>query len=222
MNNSGESPISTIVLVHGLYQSSFIMKVLGRRLEKEGYTIIYFDYPTLRHDLSQNCRSFESFLKKISEPFAIISHSLGGLVTLNTLKAYMPQTLKKVIAITPPFHGSQIVRYLSSHHFGLLIGKSQSALQPGRQTLTWPFTIPLGVIAGTRALGPTSLLLEKLTNTIPEKKYPNDGTVYLKETQIEGITDFTTLDRSHTAILFDHRLPVLCDLFLKFNHFTPR
>ena len=32
-----------IILVHGLYQTSFVMKVLGNRLASRGYRVHYFN-----------------------------------------------------------------------------------------------------------------------------------------------------------------------------------
>ncbi len=211
---------TNIVLIHGLYQNSFIMKPLGKRLKKIGYQIHYFDYPTLKQSLADNITSLTTYLQQFTEPFTIIGHSLGCVLTRYTLKQASFPKLTAVIAITPPFHGSRIVQYLSDHHSGFLIGKSETALMPNQQqSQHWDSPTPLGIIAGTQNKGPSSLLLEDLTNTIEKNSLLSDGTVYLDETKIAGFTDFITLHKSHTMILFDEQLPLLCDHFIRHHNF---
>ena len=210
--------IKHIILIHGLYQNTLIMRVLGHRLEKLGYQIHYFKYPTLTTSFAKNVSSFCHYLENFSSPFAVIGHSLGSLIILKSLEKSIPQQLKRVIAITPPFHGSRIVQYLTEHNASFLIGKAQNILMPNYDR-HWKFPIPLGIIAGTYNQGPTSLLLESMTDTIDKDSLTGDGTVYLDETKLTGYTDFTTLDRSHSMILFDPKTAILCDRFIKKSHF---
>lgn len=210
--------IKDVILIHGLYQNTLIMRVLGYRLEKLGYQVHYFKYPTLITSFEKNVDSFCHYLENFSSPFAIIGHSLGSLIILKSLEKSIPQQLKRVIAITPPFHGSRVVQYLTEHNASFLIGKAQNILMPNYDR-HWKFPIPLGIIAGTYNQGPTSLLLESMTDTIDKDSLTGDGTVYLDETKLTGYTDFTTLDRSHSMILFDPKIAILCDRFIKKSHF---
>lgn len=207
-----------IVLIHGLYQNTMIMRVLGCRLEKLGYQVHYFKYPTLTSTFEKNISSFCQYLKKFRSPFAIIGHSLGSLIILKSLEKSIPEHLKSVIAITPPFYGSRIVQYLTEHHASFLVGKSQKILMPNLDR-QWQFSIPLGIIAGTYNQGPTSLLLESITDTIEKNSLTGDGTVYLDETKLEGYQDFVTLNRSHSMILFDPKIASLCDSFIQNSYF---
>ncbi|HIW06008.1 MAG TPA: alpha/beta hydrolase [Candidatus Ignatzschineria merdigallinarum] len=219
MTLSTTAPCTDVILIHGLYQNSLVMKILGKRLKKMGYQVHYFDYPTLKKALSNNVDLLTIYLEQFSEPFSIIAHSLGCILTLHALKKTTFPQLQSVIAITPPFHGSRIVKYLSDHYGSFLIGKSEEALTPNDNQL-WDIPLPLGVIAGTQNYGPTSLLLEKLTNTVEKNSLLSDGTVYLDETEIIGSTDTTTLHKSHTMILFDPQLPILCDHFIHHHRFN--
>lgn len=206
--------IKDVILIHGLYQNTLIMKVLGYRLAKLGYQVHYFKYPTLITSFEKNVDSFCHYLVKFSSSFAIIGHSLGSLIILKALEKSVPQQLKRVITITPPFYGARIVQYLTDHNAAFLIGKSQNILLPNYNR-QWKFPIPLGIIAGTHNQGPTSLLLESITDTIDKDSLIGDGTVYLDETKLEGYSDFITLNRSHSMILFDPRTASLCDHFIK-------
>lgn len=219
MSKINQARCKDIVIIHGLYQNSLVMKLLGKRLQALGYNIHYFDYPTLQQDLTHNVSSLKTYLAKIKQPFAIIGHSLGCILTLNTLTEKSFPLLQSVIAITPPFLGSRIVKYLAEHQSGFLVGKAQNALIPKEDSLSWDFTIPLGIIAGTQNSGPTSLLLENLTNTIKKDSLISDGTVYLDETRIKGYTDLITLPKSHTMILFDPTLPQICHHFISHHYF---
>ncbi|GHA01576.1 hypothetical protein DC083_03675 [Ignatzschineria ureiclastica] len=212
--------LQDLILIHGLYQNSWVMRILGKRLNQLGYRVYYFDYPTLRADMNDNIELFHQYLQTFTKPYAIITHSLGGLITYQLAHQYQPTLLQKVIAITPPFQGSDIAQYLVDHHADYLLGKAKTALLKRNNKLKWELsTIPLGVIAGTQNIGPSHLLLEQIVRSHSHDE-PSDGTVYLKETQIEGMTDFITINRSHTMILFDNRIPLLCDHFLRYNSFS--
>lgn len=208
-----------IILIHGLYQNSLVVRVLGKRLKKLGYSVYYFDYPTLKKPLSDNVQSLSEYLQSFQEPFSIVAHSLGCLLTYHYLNLQTPSSLQSVIAITPPFQGSRIVQFLQNHQSGFLVGKAKDSLLPLPSHIQWDFPTPLGIIAGTQSTGPSTLLLEKLTNYIESDSLISDGTVYLDETQISGMTAHTTLDKSHTMILFDPELPKLCDHFIKYHCF---
>ena len=218
MTKQKTEDINDIILIHGLYQNTLIMRVLGHRLKKLGYRVHYFKYPTLITTFEENISSFSLFLKKFHSPFAIIGHSLGSLIILKALEKWEPEQLKRVIAIAPPFHGSRIVQYLAAHNASFLLGKSQKALMPNFNRY-WKFSIPLGIIAGTSNQGLTALLLESITGTIDKNALIGDGTVYLDETKLQGYTDFITLNRSHSMILFDSQTPLLCDLFIRKSYF---
>lgn len=211
--------IRDIVLIHGLYQNRFILKILGSRLEKLGYQVHYFDYPTLKAPIEKNVLALSNYLQNIESPFSIVAHSLGCLLTFHYLKTQPKNPPQSVIAVTPPFQGSRIVEYLQKHQSGFLVGKAKDSLLPLPTHIQWNFPIPLGVIAGTQSSGPSTLLLETLTQHIQKDSLISDGTVYLDETIISGMSDHTTLEKSHTMILFDSELPKLCDHFIKHHSF---
>lgn len=215
-----QTALQDLILIHGLYQNSWVMRILGRRLNQLGYQVHYFNYPTLRADMNDNIELFHQYLQTFTRSYAIIAHSLGGLITYQVAHQYQPIQLQKVITITPPFQGSDIAQYLVDHHADYLLGKAKTALLKRDDKLKWELsTIPLGVIAGTQNIGPSHLLLEQIVKSHSNDEL-SDGTVYLKETQIAGMTDFTTINRSHTMVLFDSRTPILCDHFLRHNAFN--
>lgn len=232
--NTHLNPSHSLVLIHGLYQSPIVMKVLGNRLKTLGYEVLYFKYPTIQREFSENVADFAHFLQKVKTPYTIIGHSLGCLITKEALDTTVaisnkidsenqPSIPSSVIAITPPFKGSRIVGYLNDHHADFLVGKAVHALMPNPHSIHWEHpNIPLGVIAGTDHKGPSSLLLEKLTNTLQDDSILGDGTVYLDETEIDGKSDFYTLHQSHTKILFDPSLPDICDYFIKHGKFPKK
>lgn len=77
-----------------------------------------------------------------------------------------------------------------------------------------PVTFPLGVITGNRSLNP--LFSAWLAG-------PNDGKVSVTRSQVEGMTDFLVVPRSHTYIMRSSQVISQVARFLQrgnFNH-TP-
>ncbi len=76
---------------------------------------------------------------------------------------------------------------------------------------TWPFAAQLGIIAGTRPRGLGSLLAPF--------NGPNDGTVAVAETYLEGATDRCEMPVSHTAIVWSPQVAEQVAFFLEHGRF---
>ena len=74
----------------------------------------------------------------------------------------------------------------------MLLGRSVQALAGG--VPPWDGHREVGIIAGSLSVG-----LGMLTTGVPR---PNDGTVAVAETLLEGATDFIELPVTHTGMLF--------------------
>lgn len=69
------------ILLHGLYTRSWIMKTLGRRLAKQGFRPIYFNYASTRANPRDHGRILADFIRREQLlPCHFVTHSLGGLV----------------------------------------------------------------------------------------------------------------------------------------------
>ena len=71
---------------------------------------------------------------------------------------------------------------------------------------------PLGVIAGTRALG-----LGRTLGALPGE---NDGVVRVEETTVEGMTDRVLLPQGHSMLAVSARVSGLVERFLRAGSFA--
>ena len=153
-------------------------------------------------------------------PVHLLGHSLGGLVIQRTFDmGLLPANhfggdQCRVIFMGTPARGSQSARALA--RFGptrQLMGQIGGSFLHQGGAPRWAFPAQLGIIAGTsprglgRLLGPFS--------------GPNDGTVAVAETRLEGATDYCELPVSHTALTVSATVARQIAAFLehgRFNH----
>ena len=116
--------------------------------------------------------------------------------------------------LAPPNHGSPLGDVVAgSAVLRFLLGSTASRL--GTDPASMPNALPpadfeLGVIAGTAGLSPFGALLIA---------GENDGTVAVASTQLEGMTDFITVDAGHTFIMRSDEVATQTVQFLKSGHF---
>lgn len=211
----------TIILIHGILQNSLFMLPLAHRLRKQGFTVYQFNYPSTLKSLDDNSKKLYSFITKknlTQTSLVLVGHSLGALLIHKTLKNYQLLNIHSVIAITPPFQGANIVINLEKKYLAFILGKALNNLKP--QSYKWPYTTPLGIIAGTKSKGPVKFFL-------PSKKRKekiNDGVLYIEETypktySSQGYLDFLSLNSPHTGILWHKKLPKYCANFISHQRF---
>ncbi len=124
----------------------------------------------------------------------VLAHSLGGLVTLETLAKERDLPPGRAVLLGSPVQGSRAARAFASWPLGPQILGSLAVRQltraPGRR---WELPREIGVIAGARSAG-----LGRLLANLPQ---PNDGTVSLDETHLPGAAAELVLDVSHIGML---------------------
>ena len=78
-----------ILLVHGLGRTIFSMKGLGHYLERQGHTVHYFGYAAFAQSYEQIVvrlrHQLQSMVSHSPTPYAIVAHSLGGLLSRSAL-----------------------------------------------------------------------------------------------------------------------------------------
>lgn len=202
----------TLIFIHGIYQNSLILSSLANRMKHKGYHTLHFEYPSVSHNPHENAEQFAHFIryqKNLADHLSIIAHSLGSIVTQTALEKYPDLPIEKTIAICPPFQGARIVGFLKKYHLDFLVGRAKQALTP--QKNHWHSKKPLGIIAGNRRFGVSSLLVNNFE--------PNDGTVYLHETIIPGMKDHIILPYSHNDIVLSAETAAQCHHFLTHSRF---
>lgn len=200
-----------VVIVHGLYMSPVVMKLIERRFRALGYKTYNFGYRTRQYS-KLTLKRLHSFCSKITEDHVLfLGHSLGGLVICDYFLQYKPQFKStKIVTLGTPFHGSQIVHTLANTHLAKwLFGRknTQKILHDG---LTCDLKeLPVGVITGTLNVGVG--LFFGIEN--------GDGTVSHTEAYLPWATAQTTIHTNHTGLLYSHHAVRLADKFFTHNHF---
>jgi pimeloyl-ACP methyl ester carboxylesterase len=188
------------------------MSLLRRRLQADGYRVYSFFYRTVGRDLPGNAAELNSYLESQveGETVHLVAHSLGGLVVRCLLHDFPEQRPGRVVTLGTPHQGSYVARRASRS--GLLrsmLGMSLPALLG--EVPPWQGGRDMGSLAGSLSMG-----LGRLFRGIPR---PNDGTVAVAETRLEGISDHLILHTSHFGLLFSSHATHQLDHFLRNGHF---
>ena len=187
-----------MVLVHGIWMKGFEWLPLARRLRRAGYEVDIFRYPSLTCAPAENAVRLERFIAEDGGARVhLVAHSLGGILVLHLLARYPDLPQGRVVLIGAPVAGSEVARRLHAFAPGRwLLGRSiDDGLLGGAPG--WGGGRDLGVIAGDLPVGAGW--------TVGGLPSPNDGTVAVDETRIDGMTDFRVFHASHLGLLFDDR-----------------
>lgn len=184
----------TVVLVHGIWMLGVEMKLLARRLRQAGYTVRQFRYPSVRGHVEPNVEALRRYVEESEgDRVHFVAHSLGGLLTHELFSRYPQQRPGQIVALGTPFNGSWTAQRIE--RLGLRRPILGNTLLPllARGKPRWNGESPLAVIAGTYPLGVGQVL-----GRMPG---PNDGTVTLEETFLEGATLHTSAPVNHFGLL---------------------
>lgn len=211
------TPADRLIFVHGLWMTGAESRWLRRRLEAAfGFETETFGYRTVSEPLPEVLdRLAELVSRTPSRTVHVIGHSLGGVVGYRLFERHRDLPRGRAVFLGSPLCGSQAARGLE--RFGLgrrMIGAlaiAELLQQPERR---WSVDRELGLIAGTRPVG-----LGRLFAGFSE---PNDGTVAVRETRLEGATDHLTLPVSHLGMLLSARVAEECGRFLRDGRFSLR
>ena len=187
---------AAIVVVHGLWMNGLAMQLLRRRLDGHGFATHVFRYPSVAHDLSTNAVRLADFVAALpGDTVHFLGHSLGGVLIGAMLERTEHQRAGRVVCLGSPFGGSQIgARVARWGSFGArFVGKSIGELNARGGFREWRAPHELGVIAGDRPYG-----FGRLLGGFDE---PNDGTVAIAETRVQGAADHIVLPVTHFSML---------------------
>ncbi len=198
-----------VVLVHGLARTSRSMSRLAQALERAGYAVFNWDYPSREFGVLPLIAALDGYVREaaaLSRRVDFVTHSMGGLLARGVLSQGTLPRAGRLVMLAPPNHGARVASTASAYAWARgFYGQALDELRPDRATtLAERIGRPnceFGVIAGTRGfhpLHPTSYL-----TSLHRSTGSHDGTVGLDETQLAGMTDFVTVTANHTFIM-DH------------------
>lgn len=214
---------ATVILVHGLWMPAAVFILHSHWLQRRGYRVLRFGYPSMRATLSQNAQRLHRFIAASgAADIHLVGHSLGGLVILEMLAQRPDPRLRRAVLLGTPCVDSHSARRLRGLGMSALLGRSlgewlsrASSIDASScfcgTTAAPRSAVEIGVLAGTRSVG--------LGRVIPGLPRPNDGVVAVAETRLPGAADFITLPVAHAEMLASRRCVAQSASFLETGRF---
>ena len=201
-----------VILVHGIWTNGLDMILLRKRLHTAGFITRQFSYQSVHSTPLENAMALQTFANTMpGQTIHYVCHSLGGLVIRHLFNEYPDQPPGHVVTLGTPHNPSSAAKQLARFLPGRLIF-GQSLVQGLLGNVPpWCNSHPLGVIAGKLRLGAGML--------IPGIPKPNDGTVAVAETQLQGMTDHIILPVSHSGTLISSKVAMQTAYFLRHGEF---
>lgn len=211
--------ISRVICIHGFWSHGAGMVLIKRYLEKEyGFDVELYSYPSVTETLDRNAERLEQhILDNNLEDSHIVAHSLGGVVSLRMLARGNVKIGGRLACLGSPLSGSRAARFLADRGDWIapILGKSLPAGTLDSVANDWAQDVcrqyDVGVLAGSIPLG-----IGKLTGAFDE---PNDGTVAVSETRLDGAKDHIILPVSHMGMLISSRAADQAAAFIRRGEF---
>ncbi len=218
------APRPLVVLLHGLARRHTSMTRMAAHLRRAGWDTWARSYPSRRQPIDALAAQITEWLVRTASgrPLFAVTHSMGGIV----LRHLTDERLRwqRIVMLAPPNRGSSLATGLVDDRlFGPLFGwfygpAGRSLATPAP---TWPAPpAPFAVIAGTRRLAltnPTSWAMHRRF----ARGEPNDGTVAVAETRLDGMSAFAEVDATHSWIMNDARVQQMTERFLRRGTLSP-
>jgi triacylglycerol lipase len=190
-----------VVLLHGLARSSDSMARMASALEQVGYRVCNVSYPSRKHSIEVLAADFiapavRACLSSETDTVHFVTHSLGGVVVRQLAKSETELKIGRVVMLSPPNRGSEVVDRLGELSLFRLIN-GPAGLQLGTRQESLPRALgsasfEVGIITGSRSINPILSLL------IPGD---DDGKVSIENAKLDGMTDFCVISATHPFIM---------------------
>ncbi len=204
---------ASVVVAHGLWMTGLEATLFRHRLAHHGFVVRQFHYRSMTAMPEDVLAELEAEVRAMAPPVHLVGHSLGGLLLLRFAAAHAALPLGRLVLLGSPVNGSRAARAFAalpgaSLFFGHLAGTE--LLRDGRPR--WPGPAEVGVIAGSHSIG-----FGRFLGHLPE---PNDGTVAVEETALDGASDHVVLPVSHTGLLVAEEVVTATARFLSSGRFA--
>jgi len=128
----GQLPHLRVVLIHGLWNPAIWLLPLARRLRCAGFEADMFSYSSVFERPDIAISHLAARLRGSNENVALIGHSLGGLIALETLRQHQGLAVPRVVCLGSPLLGSRTAQTLIARGWETwTLGRSAALLQAG-------------------------------------------------------------------------------------------
>lgn len=209
----------TVVLLHGLARTSRSMQPMERALEEAGYRVVNLGYPSREHTVAELADTLAADLERCCTdgdgPVHFVTHSLGGIVVRSFVATHRFDRLGRVVMLSPPNRGSEVVDRVPTELLGRLLGPAAARL--GTDSAAVPARLPpvpfeLGVITGDASLNPL------FSWWLPGE---DDGKVTVESAWVEGTDAFLVVPYTHAFIMQREKVMEQVIAFLRTGAFQP-
>jgi pimeloyl-ACP methyl ester carboxylesterase len=207
---------TVVVYVHGLWltgiEGGFLRKRLAAELNAETRA---FNYASVKSSVSRNAQALREYLGELrADTLHLVGHSLGGLVILKLFEAGIAERLPpgRIVFLGSPLNGSRSAVNLARLPLGkTLLGRGVHEELLNARERRWGGQRDLGVIAGSLSVG--------LGKIVGARGAPNDGTIFVEETRLAGISQHLVMPVSHTGLPFSRSVAHQTGAFLRSGKF---
>lgn len=204
-----------VIGIHGFLGHPSTMHFLKKRLQKEGWEMINWKYPSRDRTIQEHAQKLVNNMqdwasKKPMRPLHFVAHSMGCLVlraALNHPACPYEAKIGKAVLFAPPNQGTAWGRCLRYVPFVKKIAKDAA----GKELMTekdfqhlgdFPSSVRVLVIAGNAGFNPFI-------------SGENDGTIAVDETYLNTPHEHRIVDASHKSIVFNKKAYKLTKYFLE-------
>lgn len=196
-----------VLLVHGLGGHRILMQRLSRQLSAKGYRVVNWGYRSVWGDIRDHARRLRQRMERLElaappTQLHLVTHSMGAIVARAALADYAPDSLKRIVMLCPPNHGSHVATRIApwvgwlSQPLTQIRDATDSYVNSLPQDLAQRYSVGVIMAGGDFVVQPSS-------------------------THLPGVLDQITLPGRHSALLFNSQTATEAAHFLKFKRFTP-
>lgn len=207
-----------VTVLHGLVRSSSSMNKVSQALKNSGYEVCNVQYPSRKYSVVELADEFvypaiQKCFEHTDQPINFVTHSMGGIV-VRQLATLTELKISRVVMLSPPNHGSELVDKLQSIPFFKRIN-GEAGLSLGTETTSVPNSLgevmfEAGIIVGNKSYNPIYSAL------IPGE---DDGKVSIESAKVAGMKDFLIVPYSHSFIMNKDYVIQQTISFLKYGQF---
>jgi pimeloyl-ACP methyl ester carboxylesterase len=174
--------------------------------------------------LRENARALAAFLARLeADTLHLVGHSMGGAVILELFAGALDHGAAaaggeglppgRIVLLGSPVRGSLAARVLAQGPLGRrMLGPTAHEVLLPQLDRRWAAPRELGVIAGDVPLG--------LGRVLGSAGAPNDGTVLVEETHLDGATAHRVLRTTHSGMLYSALVAREVAAFLRDGRFS--